>query len=135
MIDGATYYRFNVSRTRETVLRVETPLARDPKFETAQRNRCGACEGNTYTSRAAVVAHISMNYRLVSLLWGFEAVSAWYTQPNYVEGLPCVTSNGLPGNCVSMDSNGHNDACHHYDGFLVGDVCSNQVPFVQVDDE
>ena len=46
--------------------------------------------------------------------------------PNQVAGTQCVTPNQLSGNCVTLDSQGHNDACAKLNGFFVsGDgICA-----------
>lgn len=60
-----------------------------------------------------------MKYRLAAWLFNCVVpVRGWYTSPNYVRGPTCVTSNGLPGNCVTLDNNGHNTECANNGGYI-----------------
>jgi len=68
-----------------------------------------------------------MHYQLVALFSSLYGVRAWFTSPNQVGGGVCETWNGLPGNCVPLDSNGHNHDCNNVHGYLLTDMCGENV--------
>jgi len=58
-----------------------------------------------------------MKLRLYTL--SFMFVTAWENPPNQLPGTECRTPDGLTGNCVTPDSEGHDSKCLGADGFVV----------------
>jgi len=63
----------------------------------------------------------------------------WYTIPGSVQGPQCITSFGEEGNCVGVDSEGLNAACHAktgyfrwQDGLCGANVCPINFTFLEV---
>lgn len=54
---------------------------------------------------------------MYSILAGFAR--GYQNKPNQVSGPSCTTSNGLMGNCVTPDEEGHDYDCNNVDGFFV----------------
>jgi hypothetical protein len=57
----------------------------------------------------------------------FTTIRAWYTTPNTISGAACTSPDGMPGNCVTPDSEQHDSLCRGVNGFIViqDGICPN----------